>query len=321
MTGKDPAMCEAFTAIRQAASCDYPVLITGETGTGKELAARAIHNESRRCTGPFVPINCGALPDDILESELFGHVRGAFSGAIRDKKGRIELADRGTLLLDEVGELSPAFQVKLLRVLEEKRFVRVGGERPIDLDFRVICATNRDLRRMKIEECFRDDLFYRLSVLPIRLPPLRQRPGDIPLLIEHILTEVRKETDSPALSMTEDTMNLLCIYPWPGNVRELKNVLRFASVRCGGTQILPRHLPPEVCLESASRPTAQQRSAPLPGASPPGRHKLASSAVEEALSETKGNKAKAAKLLGVGRATLYRFLDRHPVPLPESATA
>ncbi len=174
MVGVSAPMREVFETVRQVAASDYPVLITGESGTGKELVAGAIHNESRRAAGPFVPVNCGALPENILESELFGHVRGAFTGAIRDKKGRFELADGGTIFLDEVGDLSPAFQVSLLRVIQERSFERVGGEKIIHVDVKIIAATHRDLRRMMAEGAFREDLFYRLCVVPVFLPPLRE---------------------------------------------------------------------------------------------------------------------------------------------------
>ncbi len=301
-------MHEVFRTVRHLAAAEYPVLVSGESGTGKELVARAIHNESRRGAGPFVPINCGALPEHILESELFGHVRGAFTGAIRDKKGRFELADGGTLFLDEVGELSPAFQVKLLRVLEQKRFEPVGGEKTISVDVRIVSATNRDLKKMVAEGAFRADLFYRLSVVPVALPPLRERREDLPALIEQILDEVRRETGKDIRSVSDETMDLFWRYPWPGNVRELINVLQFASVRCQATAIGARHLPPELREQKPApeRPSPQRRQ--------PERTKaLSAETVRQALELTGGNKVKAARLLGVGRATLYRFLSREGV--------
>jgi PAS domain S-box-containing protein len=316
MVGASAAMQEVFRTIRQVTASYYPVLITGESGTGKELVAQAIHNESRRSAGPFVPINCGALPETILESELFGHVRGAFTGAIRDKKGRFELAHKGTLFLDEVGELSPAFQVKLLRVIEEKHFEQVGGERTIKVDVRVISATNRDLKAMIEKGTFRDDLFYRLSVVPFHLPPLRERRDDLPLLVERTLERIRGEIGKPIHSVSDQAMDLLMAYHWPGNIRELINVLQFASVRCDSEEITPRHFPPGIRTPGAS-------PQPIDSAAPPAertgsngmrrRRKLDRVAVKQALFEVGGNKVKAAKRLGVGRATLYRFLNKYSV--------
>jgi len=308
------------------AASDYPVLVTGESGSGKELVARAIHEESRRKGGPFVPLNCGALPDHILESELFGHVRGAFTGAVNSRKGRFELADGGTLLLDEVGELSAVFQVKLLRVLQEKRFERVGGEKPITVDVRVIAATHRDLRDMVQRGAFREDLFYRLCVVPIVLPPLRKRREDIPALVEQILVDIERESGTAVPPLADETMDLMLLYSWPGNVRELINALRFASVRSGGEPIALKHLPAEVQEagwndppEAAGAGVAaepRQPDAPAGSAPSPSRRveKLTVEAVQQALAETGGNKVRAAKLLGVGRATLYRFLGRHTLP-------
>ncbi|MBW2459482.1 MAG: sigma 54-interacting transcriptional regulator [Deltaproteobacteria bacterium] len=322
MVAVSRSMRETFDTITQVASSDYPILITGESGAGKELVARAIHDESPRKGGPFVPLNCGALPDHILESELFGHVRGAFTGAVQSRRGRFELADGGTLLLDEVGELSPVFQVKLLRVLQEKSFERVGGERPITVDVRILAATHRDLREMVRQGTFREDLFYRLSVVPITVPSLRHRREDIPVLTEHILAKIALETKAPAAALSDETVDLLTAHPWPGNVRELINALRFASVRSKGEPIMPQHLPVEVQQTGWDAPPPSVRSGPPPASAPPPpapaagrrRDKLTTESVLAALAETGGNKVRAAKLLGVGRATLYRFLDRNPLP-------
>jgi len=314
MVGISKGVQDVFETIRQVSTSDYPVLITGESGTGKELVANAIHNESRRKKGPFVPVNCGALPDNILESELFGHVRGAFTGAIRDKKGRFELAHGGTLFLDEVGELSPIFQVRLLRVLQEKQFERVGGEKEINVDVRVIAATNRDLRLMVKKGEFREDLFYRLCVVPILLPPLRERREDIPFLTDEVIKRISKENNNDLIQISDESMELLFKYNWPGNIRELINALQFASVRSRGEKIEIQHLPPEtrdiivddgmvsleVSLQKESSTGSRQR-------------KLDIGSVKSAISEAKGNKVKAAKILGVGRATLYRFLNDHPL--------
>jgi len=315
MVGVSPAMREVFKTIRQVVTSDYPVLITGESGTGKELAAHAIHNESRRRGGPFVPVNCGALPENILESELFGHVRGAFTGAIRDKKGRFELADGGTLFLDEVAELTPAFQVKLLRVLQEQQFERVGGEQPITVDVRIICATNRSLRELVKAGKFREDLFYRLAVVPVVLPPLRERREDILPLVEQIMVDIRRETGNKNLRVADETIEQLLRHDWPGNVRELINALRFSAVRCAGKNIHVHHLPPEIRqAQYAHEVPAIDREAVdhLPFAGVRRRNKLDPVAVKTALAQAGGNKLRAAKILGVGRATLYRFLTHFP---------
>lgn len=307
MVGVSRAARDVYAAIERVSVSDYPVLVTGESGTGKELVAGAIHAESSRHAGAFVPVNCGAIPESIVESELFGHVRGAFTGAIRDKKGRFELADHGTLFLDEVGELPPSVQAKLLRVLETQRFTRVGDEREIQVDVRVVSATNRDLRAMVREGRFREDLFYRLCVVPLDLPPLRERREDIPLLIEHALERIVKETGRAGLRLGGPALDVLSAYYWPGNVRELINALQYASVRCTGTDIGTEHLPPEVRIGSPAM-TAAETVTPI---SAPGRYKLTTEAVEWALKETGGNRAAAARRLGVGRATLYRFLTRY----------
>jgi PAS domain S-box-containing protein len=317
MVGVSEAMQEVFQTIRQAATADYPVLISGESGTGKELVANAIHNESRRQGGPFVPVSCGALPETILESELFGHVRGAFTGAIREKKGRFELADGGTLFLDEVGELSPTMQVKLLRVLQEKRFEKVGGEKTIQVDVRIIAASNRDLRAMVPAGGFREDLFYRLAVVPIHLPPLRERREDIPFLVEQVLAGIREEYGKGIVGVADDAMDRLLAHPWPGNVRELINSLQFASVRCTGERILLSHLPPEFRQGPAPLPVETRGLAATAAADDEAAFrracKLDRPAVEAALTRAGGNKVRAAKLLGVGRATLYRFLKVNPL--------
>jgi DNA-binding NtrC family response regulator len=296
-------MLDVYEQIRNLAVSDYPVHITGETGTGKELVAAAIHNESPRAGGPFVPVNCGALPEGLLESELFGHVKGAFSGAIRDKKGRFELADGGTLFLDEVSELPRHMQVKLLRVLQSGTFERVGGEKTISVDARIISATNRDLRREMERQNFREDLYYRLSVVPIRIPALRERKNDIPLLAAHFLKQA-VEQGRKAVRLSEDALSLMMDYSWPGNVRELQNAIHFALVKSRGLNIEAEHLPLEI-KEAAC-------AAVKPGPAP----RLTSDAVTAAIREAGGNKSKAAKLLGVGRATLYRFLEKAPDHYP-----
>lgn len=304
MVGTSRAAREVYATIESVSVSDYPVLVTGESGTGKELVAGAIHNESSRRAGVFVPVNCGAIPETIVESELFGHVRGAFTGAIRDKKGRFELADGGTLFLDEVGELPMAIQAKLLRVLETKSFTRVGDEREITVDIRIISATNQDLRQMVRDGRFREDLFYRLCVVPLNLPPLRERREDIPLLVEHALEMIGKETGREALRVGGPAMDVIIGHTWPGNIRELINAMQFASLRCRDGEIRTGDLPPEI-RQSDGRP--EPAAITSPGSR---RFKLTPGAVERALAEAGGNKAKAARLLNVGRATLYRFLER-----------
>jgi PAS domain S-box-containing protein len=298
--GQDSKILHIFKQIQDVAGYDYPVHISGETGTGKELVATAIHHESPRAGAPFVPINCGALPEGLIESELFGHVKGAFSGAIRDKKGRFELADGGTLFLDEVAELSNNVQTKILRFLQEGRFERVGGEQTATVNVRVISATNKNLRQAVKKGTFRDDLYYRLNVIPIHLPPLRERKIDIPLLIEHFLQEAAERYDRKTLKISNRAMSLLLDYRWPGNVRELQNAMQFAFVKCGTKTISPTDLP----LELREMENTCIRRGPS--------RKLDSQSVRAALVKTGGNKARAAKLLGVGRATLYRFLGEHP---------
>ena len=296
--GRDPKMIEIFKQIRDVAEYDFPVHIYGETGTGKELVAEAIHHESRAETSPFVPINCGALPEGLIESELFGHVKGAFSGAIRDKKGRFELADTGSIFLDEVGELPKHLQVKLLRFLQSGTFTRVGGEKTIRVKARVISATNRDLKQGIKDGSFREDLFYRLNVIPLSLPPLRTRKNDIPLLVDHFLRRFNNERKDRAVSISESALSTMMDYAWPGNVRELENAVQFALVKSKGRSIQPDDLP----LERTVSVQSFKKRGP--------RQKLDPEVVETALAEAQGNKVKAAGLLGIGRATLYRYLDR-----------
>jgi transcriptional regulator with PAS, ATPase and Fis domain len=294
--GCDTGMIEVFETIREVAGVNVPVLIQGETGTGKELVAAAIHKEGRRAKKPFVPINCAALPEGILESELFGHVKGAFTGAVRDKKGRFELAHGGTLFLDEVADLPGIVQAKLLRVLQEGRFERVGAERSISVDVRIISASNRDLKREMEKGNFRDDLYYRVNVVPIHLPPLRMRKDDIPLLAEHFLHKSLEEGHTTT-GLSKAAFAVLKDYPWPGNVRELQSAIRFATVKSRGGVIQRAHLPMELKNWANTRP-----------ARGPTR-KLDKESVRAALTKSGGNKAKAARILRVGRATLYRFLE------------
>ncbi|MES0447370.1 MAG: sigma 54-interacting transcriptional regulator, partial [Desulfobacterales bacterium] len=244
--GCDVRMQELFEIMREVTEVDVTVLIQGESGTGKELVAAAIHNEGPRANKPFVPVNCGALPEGLLESELFGHVKGSFTGALRDKKGRFELAHGGTLFLDEVADLTKVVQAKMLRVLQEGTFERVGDEKTITSDVRIISAANRDLKREMERGNFRDDLYYRLNVVPIYMPPLRERKNDIPLLIDHFLDRIIKDELQNPPDISDDAMSQMMDYHWPGNVRELENAIQFAIVKCKGREILPDDLPLEL---------------------------------------------------------------------------
>jgi DNA-binding NtrC family response regulator len=296
IVGAHPRMQEIFQLIRDLAHSEVNVCITGKTGTGKELVATAIHRESWRGDGPFIPINCGALPEGVLESELFGHVKGAFTGAIQDRKGRFELAHQGTLFLDEVAELPARLQVKLLRVLQEGCFEPVGSERTVKVDVRVISATNRDLKDMVSRGTFRQDLFYRLNVVPVQVPSLRERVADIPLLIDHFLALFTLQ-GKKTVQLHPETMQALLAYSWPGNVRELHNALEYALIRGRGQVILPEELPPEIRQTRAERAVAKGRPV-----------LLSAEKVREALNRCGGNRSRAAQMLGIGRATLYRHL-------------
>ena len=303
--GRDPKLQEIYQVTRDLAVSGVPVMITGESGTGKELVAAAIHNEGDRAEKLFVPVNCGALPENLLESELFGHVKGAFTGAIRDKKGRFELADGGTIFLDEIGDITPAMQVKLLRVLQDGAFQRLGDEKTVKADVRVIAATHKDLEKEIAAGRFREDLFYRLCVVPLHIPPLRERRNDIPLLARHFIKQVTAEEKREEVGIAPETMDILIAYDWPGNVRELQNVIRYMLVRCRDSLVKTHHLPPQILR-------AQSHAVRIP-ATAGKRTKLSRQKVEKALAETGGNRKAAAHRLGVGRATLYRFLARHPI--------
>jgi PAS domain S-box-containing protein len=301
IVGRDPKMLEVFDLIRELANTNVPVLIQGDSGTGKELVAAAIHNEGPRAGKLFVPVNCGALPEALLESELFGHVKGAFTGAIRDKKGRFELADGGTIFLDEIGDISLSMQVKLLRVLQEGHFERVGSERTLKVDVRVISATNKNITEEIARGRFREDLFYRLSVVPIHLPALRERRNDIPLLVQHTLKRILLESGRPEVKVSPQALDIMLSHDWPGNVRELQNWLQFALVKCHGETIMPEHLPPVV--SGVIHPVKHRRA-----------RKLDMETVRVALQESGGSKVEAARILGVSRATLYRFLGDADTP-------
>jgi len=243
LIGHSKAMRQIYQLIEDISDSLATVLIYGETGTGKELVAQAIHQTSPRANGPFVKVNCGAIPETLLEAELFGYVKGAFTDAVTDKPGRFELAHGGTIFLDEIGEISPSVQVKLLRVLQEREFERLGGTKTIKVDVRIIAATNKDLRKAVREGHFREDLYYRLNVIPIYIPPLRERRDDIPLLVDYFVEKLRRQTGRPIDGVSPDAMCILLNHSWPGNIRELENALEYAFVVCKGGYIQPYHLP------------------------------------------------------------------------------
>ncbi|NNG00376.1 MAG: sigma 54-interacting transcriptional regulator [Desulfobacteraceae bacterium] len=298
--GKSPRMQRMYQIVDNLSEIETTVLITGESGTGKELFAKALHYNGPRAFRSLVTVNCSTLVENLLESELFGHVKGAFTGAIRDKIGRFQEAHKGTIFLDEVGDLSPVTQLKLLRVLQEKCFERVGDSTPIEVDVRVIGATNRDLRHEVRQGRFREDLYYRLKVVEIELPPLRERYEDVPLLVKHFCDLYSRKFNKPLHGAADDAMEVLMQYPWPGNVRELEHAIERAFVFCRNESIGMEHLPPEISRFQGDRlHTGQNNAAEL-------------DTVVQTLERTDGNKAKAARLLGISRKTLYKKLRKLP---------
>ncbi|HPT17144.1 MAG TPA: sigma-54 dependent transcriptional regulator [Kiritimatiellia bacterium] len=305
--GISPAMQEVFETIRQAAPTRATVLIQGESGTGKELVARALHQCSPRRDGPFVPVHCASLSPTLLESELFGHEKGAFTGAVERRRGRFELADGGTLFLDEIGEIDAALQVKILRVLEERKFERVGGTDTLHVDVRLVAATNRDLKQKVADGTFREDLFYRLYVVNLTLPPLRDRDGDVVLLAQHYLKSLAAENGKPGLSLAPEALDALAAYPWPGNVRELRNVIERMVVLGAGPVLTARDLPPTV-RAAAAAPATTRAGRVLRDA----ERQL----ILEALRRHKDNRTKAAQDLGISRRTLHRKLNEFGLRTP-----
>ena len=333
--GQSPAMQEVFRAIGRLSRSSITVLITGESGTGKERVAQALHRHSPRARGPFIALNTAAIPKDLLESELFGHERGAFTGAQAQRRGRFEQADGGTLFLDEIGDMPFDLQTRLLRVLQEGEFYRVGGHTPVKVDVRIIAATHQDLAARVRDGLFREDLMHRLNVIRLALPPLRERREDIPLLLDHFLKRAARELDTPPKALTPEVMTLLERYAWPGNVRQLENTCRWLTVMASGREVLPSDLPPEILpeiLRTGGQPVAATGE---PGVAPPlpsmdewpvllrrwadarlnaGQRSLLDEAmpmfekvmIETALAHTRGLKQDAALLLGWGRNTLAR---------------
>lgn len=308
LIGNSPAMVEIYDRVRQVAPTQAAVLIEGESGTGKELIAQSLHTLSTRREGRFVPVHCAALSPQLLESELFGHEKGSFTGATERRTGRFEEANHGTIFLDEIGEIDPATQVKLLRVLGERTVQRVGSNQTIKVDVRVITATNRDLEALVRENKFREDLFYRLDVVRIHLPPLRERREDIPLLINAFLKEFARQNNKKIAGLTPDAQDALARYEWPGNVRELRAAIEHGVALCRGERIGLRDLPPRISQQSASR-------AGLPGAAAArgslNLEEMERSYIQAALQQTTGNITEAAKLLGISRRTLHRKLKTY----------
>ncbi|MFZ5766053.1 MAG: sigma-54 interaction domain-containing protein [Thermodesulfobacteriota bacterium] len=304
-------MEKVFTLTRSAALSDSPVIITGESGTGKELVASALHRLSRRKHKPYIKVNCASLNDNLLESELFGHARGAFTGAEADRIGRFEAANGGVIFLDEIGDMPAILQTKLLRVLQEQEIERVGDHRPIPINVRIIAATNKNLQKLVREGMFREDLFYRIGVIPIHLPPLRERKVDIPALVEAFIERTSLKTGKEINGLTPEAMERLACYNWPGNVRELLNAIEYAYVLCPGGLIGPHHLPPHFAsapdilniplIKSRAKQTDDERQR-----------------LVQTLRATDGNKSEAARLLGISRVTLWKRLRKHHIEINHS---
>ncbi len=336
IVGRSQPMQEVFKMIGQLAGSDATALITGESGTGKELVARAIYHNSQRKDQPYLPINCAAIPENLLESELFGHEKGAFTGATSQRIGKFEQCDQGTLFLDEIGDMTLATQAKILRVLQNGTIERVGGNKPIKVDVRIIAATNKRLEEAVAAKEFREDLFYRLNVVRVSLPPLRERPGDIPLLIDYFLKTIASSEGSKAKSILEDTQEALVAYAWPGNVRELENVMRRTIVMAKGDALRTDDLPSDIRTGGAAAPTPPQSQAlgqANAAIAPAAANDISAVAatlfqwaksqpdlavlpaverelVAHALRETNGNQVHASKLLGITRATLRKRIDK-----------
>jgi two-component system response regulator HydG len=309
LVGASDKLASVRRAVDKVARADTTVFIAGESGTGKELVARAVHRLSRRAAGPFIKVNCGALTETLLESELFGHERGAFTGAIKTKLGRFELADGGTLFLDEVGDVPPAMQVKLLRALQEQEFERVGGEAPIKVDVRVISATNKDLDREVAEGRFRQDLYYRLHVLPVRLPALRERREDIPLLVEHFIGKLGGKINPRIRGVSDAALGRLMAYHWPGNVRELENAIEQALVFAEGDRIEAAALPGFLAGGGGDDTLEVPRELSLPEILDDLERQL----ILKAFQKAKGVKTETARLLGIKTSALYYKLEKYKI--------
>lgn len=340
IVGRTPVMQNLYEHIQSVASLDTPVMILGESGTGKEMVAKALHETGSRADKPFIKVNCAALSESILESELFGHVKGAYTGAQADRIGRFEAAGQGTIFLDEIGDIPLSVQVKLLRVLEERMIQRVGDNRSIPIDVRIITATNKDLEAMIREGEFREDLFFRINVFPMTCPPLRNRRDDITLLIQHFISIQAEKTGKNILGFTPEAMRVMVAYPWPGNIRELRNTVEYAFVLAKGKGIRPEHLPEKVWAGRGERdPDADRPDAsyiengsiredpgqggqgargdvnqPLQGLSIP-KQQSEKQALVSALAQADGNQTRAAKILGVSRITVWKRMKKHGITL------
>jgi transcriptional regulator with PAS, ATPase and Fis domain len=301
-------MQQLFDILPTLADSASTVLIEGESGTGKELVARAIHNLGMRKNNPFVAVNCGALPDALLESELFGYKAGAFTDARKDKAGRFALAEGGTLFLDEIGDVSPALQVRLLRVLQERVYEPLGGIHPVKANVRIVVATNKDLSQLVKDGFFREDLFYRVNVIRLFLPPLRERKEDIPLLVNHFVDRFNNLQERDVVGVSDDVLDRLMAYDFPGNVRELENIIEHAFVLCRGGIIEPKHLPQSIPVNTQLGPLLTHRKTRVA--------ETERMLIEEAIAQTGGNRAAAAEILGMHRSTFFRKVKTLGIGLP-----
>jgi len=311
MIGYSDCMKKVFHTLGKVAASDSTILIQGESGTGKELVARAIHCNSDRKNQPFIPVNCGAIPEELLESELFGHEKGAFTGAIRNRIGRFELAQKGTVFLDEIGDMSPALQVKMLRVLQEREFERIGGIKTVHVDVRIIAATNQNLEKAISEKKFREDLFYRINVIPVYLPPLRERGPDIAILADHFLRKFNKLRKKTPVRISPDAMRYFTRYPWPGNVRELENLMEMLVVMKEEGEIEINDLPPKLLYQQGAETSPHQIHLPVDGINFNDMvSRFEKDLLLQALQKSGGIKNRAAKLLNLNRTTLVEKLKR-----------
>lgn len=309
--GKSPIMQSLYELIESVGMTDAPVMIHGESGTGKELVARAIHRVSSRHHKPFIKVNCAALNENLLESELFGHTKGAYTGADRTRIGRFEAAHEGTIFLDEIGDIPLSTQVKLLRVVEEKEIERVGDHKPIQVEVRIISATNQNLEQMIEKGTFREDLFFRINVFPLKLPSLRDRSEDIPMIVQQFIRQNNEKTSKKILGLTPEAMEKLSGHRWPGNVRELRNAIEYAFVLCPSGGIGAQHLPPRVAMSTAG-------SGPGPVPRTRGGERAA---LLKMLQETGGNQSEAARRYGVSRVTVWKRIKKHGIRIPQDLTA
>ena len=316
--GKSPAMQEVFRAIKMAAASDATILILGESGTGKELIAGAIHFNSTRKNNALVAVNCSALPENLLESELFGHIKGAYTGAIQPRTGRFEEADGGTVFLDEIGELSPFIQIKLLRVLQEREIERIGESKRRKVNIRIVTATHRDLRALVASGQFREDLYYRLNVFPIRVPPLRERKEDIPLLTSHFIKRFNRRTGKGIVDGSREVMRIFMDHRWPGNVRELENAIEHAFVLCNRDRIEREDLPEH--LREGTTPDVQEQASvqSVPSVAGRRRARVSKERLLELLADSGWNKAEVARALGVSHTAVWKYMKKWNIPLQPS---